>query len=84
MQIRTLQKRVRITRCGNSQNFSATWILREINFGELRSCKTAILAILGAVNFWYFGKYLPSKSAKIHENQNSEPLNVLKWQILHF
>ena len=26
----------------------------------------------------------PSKSAKIHKNQNSEPLNVLKWPILHF
>ena len=33
-------------------------------------------AILG------FGKYQPLKSANIHKNQNSEPLTVLKWQIL--
>ena len=51
MQIGTLQKRVRITQCGNSQNFSVTWILREINFGELRSCKSAILAVLGVLGF---------------------------------
>ena len=29
--------------------FSITQILREINFGESRSSKTAILAILGAL-----------------------------------
>ena len=31
--------------------FSVTQILREINFGELRSSKNAIFAILGALNF---------------------------------
>ena len=30
-----------------------------------------------------FGAFQLSKSAKIHKNQNSEPLKVLKWQILH-
>ena len=34
--------------------------------------------------FCSFGEFQPSKSAKFHKNQNSEPLNVLKWQILHF
>ena len=34
--------------------------------------------------FCCFGKFKPSKSAKIHENQKSEPQNMLKWQILHF
>ena len=29
-------------------------ILREINFGESRSCKTAILALLETLNFGYF------------------------------
>ena len=27
-------------------------------------------------------KFHPSENAKNHENQNSEPLNVLKWQFL--
>ena len=31
-----------------------------------------------------FGRFQPSKSAKIHENQNSDPLNVLKWHIFNF
>ena len=55
---------------------SFLWILREINFGESRSAQTALFAI--------FGKFQPSKSAKIHKNQNSEPLNVSKWQTLNF
>ena len=49
-------------------DFLITQILREINCGESRSSKTAIFALFGAL-----------KDAKIHENQNSEPLNVLKW-----
>ena len=63
------------------QDFSITQILREVNFWNSRSAKTATFAILGAVDFV---KYQLSKSAKIHENQNSEPLNLLKWLILHF
>ena len=33
------------------QDFTVTYILREINFGESRSSENAILAILAAVNF---------------------------------
>ena len=33
------------------QDFSVTQVLREINFGEPRSIKTAIFAVLGALNF---------------------------------
>ena len=33
------------------QDFSVIQILREINFGDSRSSKTAIFAILGAPNF---------------------------------
>ena len=33
--------------------------------------------------FSAFGEFQPSKSAKILKTQNSEPLNVSKWQILH-
>ena len=37
-----------------------------------KSAKTAVFAIIRAVNF------VDSKSAKIHKNQNSEPLDVEK------
>ena len=33
------------------EDFSVTQILREINFGDFKSSKTAIFAILGALNF---------------------------------
>ena len=33
-----------------SNDFSATQILREINFGEIRSAKTAVFAIFEALN----------------------------------
>ena len=33
------------------QDFSVDQILREINFGESKSSKTAVFAILGALNF---------------------------------
>ena len=33
------------------KDFSVTQIFREINFGESRSAKTAVFAILGALNF---------------------------------
>ena len=33
------------------ENFSVIQILREINFGESRSSKTAVFAIFGAVTF---------------------------------
>ena len=34
--------------------------------------------------FCCFGKYQPSKSAKFHKNQTTEPENVLKWQLADF
>jgi len=64
----------------NFQDFSVTQILREINFEKCRSSKTAYFAILGALNFVDLCHFQPAKSAKIHENQNSKPLIVLKWQ----
>ena len=64
-------------------DFSVTQILREIKFGEIRSYENAVSSIL-MTEFCYFIRFQPSKSAEIHKNQNSEPLNVLKWQILHF
>ena len=46
--------------------------------------KLNFFSILRAQNFVNLVTFSLQKSAKIHRNQNSEPLNVLKWQILHF
>jgi len=67
------------------QDFCITEILREINFVDSRSAKTAdfpFLKIKKGCEFWSFGTFQPSKNAIIHKNQNSEPLNVVKWLIL--
>ena len=66
-------------------DFSLTQILREINFSESRSSKTAFFAILEALNLSNLcSRFQSSKIAKMHRNQNSEPSNVSKRQIFHF
>ena len=65
-------------------DFSVTQIFREINFGESRSSKTAVLTILEALKMINLVNFSLQKMQKFMENHNSEPLNVLKWQILHF
>ena len=50
-------------------DFSAIQILREIDFGETRSLKTAFLP---------FVKFQSSKSAKIHKNQDPKLLDMSK------
>ena len=64
---------IKFTTVCKFQDFCITEILREINFVDLRGCE-----------FYSLGKFQPSKSAKIHKNLNSEPLNFVKWLILHF
>jgi len=65
-------------------DFSVIQILREINFRESRSSKNVIFAILNPSEFGFSSNFSLPKSAKIHKNQTSEPLNVLKCRILHF
>ena len=77
--------KVRTTHCGNfkilvSLRFYVKSILRIL----CRIAKTAIFAILRAVNFVQMVNFSLKKSTKIHKNQNSEPLNVVKWLILNF
>ena len=40
-----------------SQDFSATQILREINFGHLKAPKTAILTFSAALNYAFLGAF---------------------------
>ena len=70
--------RKEITVC-KLQDFSIAQILREINFWDSRSAKTALFDILGAVNFVNLVNFSLQKVQKNHKNQNSDPLNVLKW-----
>ena len=69
--------------CGNLKIFLLLRFYLISNLGEFRSCKIAILCNLRGPYFCEFGKIQPSKIAKIHQNQHSKPLNVLKWQILN-
>ena len=66
------------------QDFSVIRILREINFEESRSSETVIFCDFRGSEFCWLGKFQSWKSAKIHENQNSEPPNVSKWQISNY
>ena len=61
--------------------FSVAQILREINFRKARSSEIAAFCHFMGFELCPFSKFQPSKSAKIHKNENSEPPNVLKWQI---
>ena len=54
--------------------FSITQNLREINFEDSRSAKSAVL---GAVNLVHLVNFSLQKVQKFIKNQNSEPLNVL-------
>ena len=45
------------TQCGIFRDFSATQILREINFGHFEAPKTAILTIWVALNFEFLGNF---------------------------
>ena len=64
------------------RNSAKKEFLREINFGGSQYFKTAIFAILGALNLANLVNFSIQKSAKYHNDQNSELPNVLKWQIL--
>ena len=61
-------------------DFSITQILREINFGNCKSAKSAILTHLVILNFDFYEFFALFEGLK----PNSEPQNVFKWQILHF
>ena len=63
---------------------SAIQILREINFEVSGISKTAIFAILGAVNFVHLGNFTLAKVQKCIKNQIQSLCMCVKWLILHF
>jgi len=66
------------------QDFSVTRILCEIGVGESRTSKNGVFAILAALNLVNLADISLKEVQKFIKNQNSEPLNVLKRQILYF
>ena len=62
-------------------NFYVTQILSVINFGEIWSSENAVFAIKGALNFVKLENISLQQKQKFTKKQNSEPLNLLKWQI---
>ena len=59
-------------------DFSVTQIFRGINFGESRGAKTAVFAILGALNFVNLVHFSLQKMRKFIKYQSSKPLNATK------
>ena len=55
--------------------FFVSQILRQITFEEFKSCKTAIVANFGVLNF------VGLVTFNFQKVKNSEPLNVLEWKI---
>ena len=66
------------------QDYTITQKLREINFVDSGSAKTAIFAILGAVNFVHLGNFTLAKVQKCIKNQIQSLCMCVKWLILHF
>ena len=65
-------------------DFAATHILREINFWDSRSAKSAILTHLEALNFDFHGFLHFLKAEMLLNEQNSEPLELQKAAVLEF
>ena len=63
------------------KNFSITQILREINFGEFKSAKSAVFAILEALNFcfYYFLRFLNDKITKFKAPKMSKTAILEFW-----
>ena len=62
--------------------FSVLQILREINFREYRSPKTAVFANFGGSEFGYFGRFEPLKNGKIHKKSKFRASKCVKMSDL--
>ena len=69
MEIQTMATESKSPKCTvwKFEDFLSFQILREIKFGESRSCKTAIFCRSRGCEFCNLGDFQPSKSAKIHK-----------------
>ena len=76
----------------NNQHISAVWKFQDFPHFKwnqfwriyLEVLKLPIFAIVAGLNFANLVNFSFQKVQNCIKNQNSEPLNVLKWQVLHF
>ena len=61
-------------------NFSATKILREINFCKCTVCKFAILIVSASLNFG-FSEFLHCVRAEIYKKSISKASNIVKMAV---
>ena len=66
------------------KDFSATQILREINFGHFEAQKNYHFDHLAALNFEFLRNFDIFKHVFFSKNQDSKPAKLLKPQILTF
>ena len=59
-------------------NFSVTKILREINFRDSKSPKTAVSCHFRSCEFCTFGEFQPSKSEEIHKKSKFRASKCVK------
>ena len=64
-------------------NFRIFLTIRFYELLESKSSKTAVFAIFEAAHIVNLVDFSPKENTNIYQNLISEPLNVLKWQILH-
>ena len=64
------------------QDFSATLILSEINFGWFLKVKNCHFNNFGGFEFWFLEKLHTWKCQMLPKIQNSELLKWVKWQFL--
>ena len=69
--------RIHVDKVQKLGNYSATQILREINFCECGVSKSAILTILTPLNFG-FSKFLHFPEAETHQNHKFRALEIVK------
>ena len=62
------------------QDFSATQILREINFGHSEAPKTAILTFWVALNFEFLG-FFDIFKCEIPKNSKFKPFKIVKTTV---
>ena len=71
-----------IFRNSQCRTFSGFFRHSDFTWNQFWSRKLVHFSILEALNFVHFVDFSLQKLQRNYKNQNSEPLNVLKWQIL--
>ena len=74
----------KVSQCGNFMIFPSLRFYVKSTLENVKGLKIPIFAILGALNYINLVIFSLYELQNFIKNPHSEPLNVLKWQILHF